>query len=172
MSERILKIVSLISSLGIIAGLVLVLLQLKQAEQALTNDTLNSTDAMVGSALLGEDFYNTYYRVKADAPDLTNEDKVRYGEFLEFVANRIFTDSDYYEENPKNVMWILCSNFNNAVGIEWLEFTAQSTEFIHPGRGSLSTRNLEIIKSGKCEGIISWSQHLSATQTPEAGFVD
>jgi len=161
MIERTLQIMGLLSSLGIVVGLVLVLLQLKQAERGQINDSLNATDTMVGSAILGDDFYNTYYRVKVNAPDVTEEDKLRFGEFLEIVQVRIATDADYYAEDPKNILWILCTNFNNAVGIEWLEYNAKINRFLYPGADSRTARHLDIIKKGKCDGITSWSQHLS-----------
>ena len=162
MLDRTLQILGIVSSLGVLAGVVLVLLQLRQSEEAIKDTRSNNLDAIVGSSLLGEDFLPTYHRVLTNATDLTQFEKARFGEFLSLSRNLDINngyDYEYFLENPEEIVWHSCYNYKNAVGVAWLELAVAESKKRGYTSG-LSGLVLEVIKRGDCDDTVTWNEHI------------
>ena len=118
--DTFLRVLSVLTSISLVGGFVLVFKQIEQAENRAKLDSRLNMDSIVYTAMLGDDFAETYGRVLTNSPDITVGDRASYSDFLEFLlVNMIIPEmieSGADRPDPLRV----CVNFSNPTAAAWM----------------------------------------------------
>ena len=117
MFERTIQVASLLSSVAVVIGIYLVILQLDEHEKARVSATQNAEVQMIYSAGIGlETYYETLHRIETDT-NVTSEDRARANYHFQLVVS---TFERFGRPNPETLNSLACVNFNHPTGRLWL----------------------------------------------------
>lgn len=161
-SEKLVNLVQILTAIALIAGLGLVLLQLKQNEDLarlqLISDSTESFKQL-DSAMMGEDFATTMARINNPSAKITDADLYRYDAYA-FSTVQLWRrnarlgslgmwEVDLDQGIPKNTA---CYFFGSDVGQAWLTSPAVNEE------DEIILKFRE--KSGDCRAEISYLEYM------------
>jgi hypothetical protein len=123
MFERTIQVMSLLSSLAVVVGIYLVVLQLDEHEKARVSATQTAEVQMIYSAGIGlETYYQALHRIETDT-NVTSEDRVRASYHYQLV---ISTFERFGQPDAETLNALACINFNHPTGRLWLNYVADA----------------------------------------------
>jgi hypothetical protein len=123
MFERVIQVATLFSSLAVVTGIYLVVLQLDEHEKARVSATQNAEVQMIYSAGIGlETYYETLHRIETDA-NVTSEDRARASYHFQLVVS---TFERFGRPDSTTLNALACVNFNTPTGRLWLTHVADA----------------------------------------------
>ncbi len=121
MFERIIQVATLLSSLAVVTGIYLVVLQLDEHEKARVSATQNAEVQMIYSSGIGlETYYEALHRIETDT-NVTSEDRMRASFHFQLVVS---TFERFGRPDPETLNALACVNFNHPTGRLWLTYVA------------------------------------------------
>jgi hypothetical protein len=119
MFERFIQVANLLSSLAVVIGIYLVVLQLDEHEKARVSATQNAEVQMIYSAGIGlENYYETLHRIETDT-NVTSEDRARASYHFQLVVS---TFERFGRPDSATLNSLACVNFNHPTGRLWLTY--------------------------------------------------
>ena len=152
MFERLIHLVTLASSLSIIAGIYMVTLQMEEQEKARISAKLDAEMQTISAAVMGiETFYEVLHRIETNG-DVTSEDRFRANYYFEHLLVS-FSRPTIPNEKIRNIL--ACINLDNETGRLWLAYSAKSNpDYYRPWLDAYNQGCDEVLSSkGYYEGI-------------------
>ena len=123
MFERTIQVASLLSSVAVVIGIYLVILQLDEHEKARVSASQNAEVQMIYSAGIGlETYYESLHRIETDT-NVTSEDRARASYHFQLVVS---TFERFGRPDPETLNSLACVNFNHPTGRLWLTYLGEA----------------------------------------------